>query len=110
MGIVKLYNENKLIADLQQDTIWMIKHCDTVDPVKKLVTCFDILKLTLDIGNKFPSIVPRMPECDEGALSHLLTLTRELTVYHHKELPNPDFIKYTHKIKRLLLIYGIPKG
>jgi hypothetical protein len=34
----------------------------------------------------------------------------ELTVYHHIDLPSPEFPKYSSKVKRLLQVYTIPRG
>lgn len=110
MGLVKLYEEKDLVVELQTETVGLIRHCSTVDPIKKLVNVYDILKLTLDIANKFPRTLPDLPECDEGALLYMETLTRELVVYHRLDLPTPEFPRYLQKVQRLFRLYHIPRG
>jgi hypothetical protein len=108
-NIVRLFDEKNLLITLQQDTLGLIHGCSSVQPVKKFVECYEILHLTWDIQQKFPSIWPAIPECDAGALLHLKTLTRELLIFHGPEIPHPDFDFYTIKINNLLRIFRVPK-
>ena len=110
MALLRLYKEDKLLAELQGDTVQLIHHCHSMQPIKKLVQCFDILELTLKIAYKFPTVIPDLPQCDEGALRELQLLLGELAVYHHIDLPSPEFPRYNSKVKRLLQVYAIPRG
>lgn len=110
MGVIlKLIDEQVLISDLKCDTVRLIKSCHQIEPVRRFVTCYDILDLTLEIQRKFPTEWPKIPLCDEGALLQLLSLTQELSVYHWRELPQPDFGKYRDKVNTLLRVFQLPK-
>ena len=83
--------------------------CNQIEPVKKLVESYDILDLTLSIAKEFPVVITKLPECDIGALLHLRHLTFELGVYWHPYLPRPEFPKYSDKIKKLMVVYQVPR-
>lgn len=108
MTVLKLYDENRALTELKTDTIKLIRGCQIIEPIKKLVESHDILELTLEINQKFPTTPPDLPVCDEGALIHLKMVIRELFVYHRLDLPNPEFYHYCEKILRLLNWYQIP--
>jgi hypothetical protein len=109
MGLLKLYDEVALLKDLQKDALGIIRSCGQIEPVKKLVESYDILDLTLSIAKEFPVVVTKLPECDLGALLHLRHLTYELGVYWHPYLPRPEFPKYSDKIKKLMVVYQVPR-
>lgn len=111
MKVVRLTNESDLLADLRANTILLINSCQRFEPIKKLVECHEILDLTLGINKKFPRIGPHVPpECDEGALLQLRTLTLELSSFYSSWLPKPDFSpNYVGKVKQLLWLYKVPK-
>lgn len=110
MGLVKLHDEKLLLTELKTETVRLIHVCQHVDPIKKLIECHDILKLTFEINEKFPVLPPAPPQCDEPALLHLKMLTRELFVYHRLDFRPPSvFLNYTDKILRLLMVYQIPR-
>jgi len=104
--IHKLYDEGTLVTALQTETIFLIQNCPEIPPIKKLVECHDILKLTFEIYTKYPA---DPPACDEGALIYLKNLTRELSVYHWAILPKPEFPSYRDKILRLLTVFQVPR-
>ena len=108
--IVRLYDEQKLLVDLQGQTLQMIHGCKRVEPVKKLVECHDILVLTQTIHEKFPNQYPDLPECDVQALLHLKHLMRELLVYHGPYIPHPDFEYYHGRVECLFRVFAIPRG
>lgn len=108
-NLVKLWDEKTLIANLQDDTLSLIRGCKTIPPIKKLIECYEILDLTLEIQNQFPTVWPDLPICDSDALIHLENLIRELAIYHRAELPHPDFDIYNYKIKHLLRLFQVPK-
>jgi hypothetical protein len=107
--IVKLMDEKTILKDLKQDTMGLIRSCYKVEPVKKFVECYDILDLTLQIQEMYPTQFPKIPECDPSALLHLRTLTQELLVFYWIDLPHPDFGKYTIKVQSLLRLFRLPK-
>jgi len=108
--LVKLYDEKQLLLVLQADTLVLIQGCRTIEPVKRLVTCHEVLQLTFDIQLKYPREAPADLECDEGALLHLKTLTQELCVSYRMELPNPGFDSFSANIRKLLRVFRVPKG
>lgn len=107
--LVKLWDEKELLIHLQSDTIVLIRDCKSIEPIKKFVECYDILKLTWSIQDKFPTEWPDTPECDEMALLQLKVLTQQLTTCHWPELPHPGFDVYSTKIIKLLRIFRVPK-
>lgn len=108
MGVIRLFDEKQLIYGLQGQTIEMIRGCIAVPPVRKFIECYDILDLTRDIYERFPTETLEMPVCDQGALLRLRTLTGELMVFHGPEIPQPDFFHYRSDVLKLLRCFGIP--
>jgi len=107
--LIQLFDEKTLLTTLQSDTLEIIRDCKSIDPIKKLVECHEILRLTQDIQERFPRVMPEPPTCDEAALLHLKNLTQEIFVFYHPELPRPTFDTYTIKIKQLLWTFRIPR-
>ena len=110
MTVVRLYCEKDLLSDLQGRTLKLIHGCQTVEPVKKLVECHEILVLTQTIHEKFPRVYPELPECDIQALLQLKHLLRELLVYHGPYIPHPDFELYHGRVECLFRVFAIPRG
>lgn len=108
MTVTLLGHEKKLLVELKGDTLRIIKSCDEVEPIKKLVLCHDIISLTIDINDRFPKRDPNAPLiCDVDALKQLRKTTSELFVYYGSMLPMPDFSPvYINKVDRLLWFYG----
>lgn len=106
--LVKLWDEKVLLTNLKQDTLFLIQGSKSIEPIKKLVQCHEILDLTLAIQHHFPTVWPELPECDPDALLQLRILTRELFIYYRSELP-PEFDLYTFRVKQLLRVFQIPK-
>ena len=106
--LVKLWDEKALLVKLKQDTLFLIQNATSMEPIKKLVQCYDILDLTLAIQHHFPTVWPELPECDPDALLQLRILTREIFIYHRADVP-PEFDLYTFKVKQLLRIFQVPK-
>lgn len=107
--IVKLFDEKLLLKSLQSDSLVIIRSCNTIDPIKILIECHDILKLTLDIQNKYPSEFPELPVFDEDALLYLKFLVKELSRKFHTEMPQPIFFKFNQDMLRLLIAFRVPK-
>lgn len=107
--LVKLFDEKLLLVNLQADALILIRDCNSIEPIKKFVECYDILKLTWTIQEKFPREYPAAPECDEPALMHLKRITQELFVCHGPELPRPGFDSFDYNIRRLLVVFRVPR-
>ena len=108
MTVLHLEREKRLLIELKDDTIRIIKSCNDVEPIKKLVLCHEILDLTLDIKERFKKIEGLPPPCDEDALKSLKKTTLELRVFYWHLLPIPDFSPYyTNKVDDLLALYGL---
>lgn len=106
--LVKLFNEKQLLVDLQAETLIMIRDCHSIEPIKRFVQCYDILRLTWDIQEKHPKPWPDL-ECDESALLYLRTLTQELVICYGPELPRPGFDLFDTNVRRLLRVFGVPR-
>lgn len=109
MTLVHLGHERKLLAELKDDTVRIIRSCKDVAPIKKLIYCHDIIELTLEINDngKFQVKEGKPPLCDVSALNDLRKTTSELYVYYGALLPMPDFNPwYVCKVDRLLTLYG----
>jgi hypothetical protein len=107
--LVKLFDEKQLLVSLQADALILIRDCNSIEPIKKFVECYDILKLTWTIQEKFPREHPNAPECDEPALMHLKRITQELFVFHGQEVPRPGFDSFDLQIRRLLMVFRVPR-
>lgn len=108
--LVKLFDERQLLVNMQADTLILIRDCHSIEPIKKFVQCHEILNLTWAIQEKYPRIWPDSPECDESALLHLRILTQELVIGYGAELPRPGFDSFDLNVRRLLRVFGVPKG
>lgn len=106
--LVKLFNEKQLLVDLQAESLILIRTCNSIEPIKRFVQCYDILRLTWDIQEKHPKVWPDL-ECDEAALLYLRTLTRELIIGYGPELPRPGFDSFDTNVRRLLRVFGVPR-
>ena len=107
--LVKLFDEKKLLVTMQADTLVLIRNCRTIETIKGFVACYDVLKLTWTIQEKFPTDFPDEPECDEGALLHLQDISSELLFKHGPELPRPGFDSFYFNIKKLLRLFRVPR-
>lgn len=108
--ILKLWDEKDLLIRLRDDTVLIVQNCLAVPPMKKLIEVHDILDLTINIQNQFPTEFPDPPVCDEDAMMHMKRLVQEVYIYHRAEVPMPHFEVYESKIKTLLKIFRLPKG
>ena len=110
LTLVSRNHEKQLLLELKRDTIRLIKSCDNAEPIRRLLTCHDIIHLTLDINNRFPSKGENTPLiCDVDALKDLRKVTADLAVCWWQFLPIPDFSPlYISKVDRLLGFYGLP--
>ena len=110
MTLVHLGHEKQLLVELKGDTIRIIKSCNDAEPIRRLLTCHDIISLTLDInGRAFKRKEDAPLMCDVAALKDLRKITAELFVYYGALLPIPDFSPfYITKVDRLLWLYGLP--
>lgn len=109
LTLVSTNHEKLLLVELKKDTIRLIKSCDNAEPIRRLLTCHDIIHLTLDINNRFPAKGENAPLiCDVDALRDLRKVTSELAVCWWQFLPIPDFSPlYVSKVDRLLGFYGL---
>ena len=107
--LVKLWDELDLLDKLRQDTLLIIQNCQSVQPVKKLVECHEILDLTHTIILKFPVTPPDAPICDADALLHMKRLVQEINVFYPKDVPRPKFDTYQIKVQTLLRIFRLPR-
>lgn len=108
MTVVHLAHEKRLLLELKDDTVRIIRSCTDIAPIKKLIHCHDIIQLSLDINDRFPAKADTPPLCDVSALSELRKTTSELYVYYGILLPMPDFNPwYVGKVDRLLSLYGL---
>jgi hypothetical protein len=101
-GLIRLWDESKLLFDLRDRTIVIIRGCQEIGPIKKLVECHDILDMTIDIQKRFPTEFPDTPEYDVGAMNRLKHLTSEIFVWYSPTLPQPDFEIYSLGVHRLI--------
>jgi hypothetical protein len=109
MTLVRLGHEKQLLVELKGDTLRIIRSCDDAEPIRRLLTCHDIISLTLDINGRFPKKEESPLICDVDALRDLRKITSELFVYYGSKLPMPDFSPfYITKVDRLLWFYGLP--
>lgn len=109
-NVLKLYNEVQLITDLKVQAFSVIRGCQKIEPVKIIIESYDILDLSLNILDKFPSSQPGSFVYDESAMTHLANLTRHLAIFYHDVLPNPEFPTYKLNITRLLRFCNTPTG
>jgi hypothetical protein len=107
--VTKLWDEKTLIIGLETETLKLIHSCPQIEPVKKFVEIHDILHMTLMIQEKFPKLWPDLPECDEGALLYLKTLSHEIYVSYWPVLPQPDYDRYAGRLRTLLRVFQIPR-
>ncbi len=101
-NLIQLWNEQKLLFDLRDNTITIIRGCPEIGPIKKLVECHDILDITIDIQKRFPREFPDTPEYDVGAINRLKHLTGEIFVWWGPILPQPDYEIYSLGVRRLV--------
>lgn len=100
MHVVKLFDEVALMTQLQNDTVALIHATSIINPIKKLVTAYEIINLNLLIEEKFKDFED--PPWDIHALSDLATIRRELVVYHRTDfLPVKLLDGYSDKMVRL---------
>ena len=110
MELLKLHNEIAIISDLKIKAFSLIGYCEHIKPVKILVDSHDILELSLEIANKFPSPSPGLFIYDESAMIQLSHLTRELVLFYHDNLPKPQLPEYKNGMVHLLRLCRIPTG
>jgi hypothetical protein len=101
-NLIQLWNEQKLLFDLRDSTIIIIRGLAEIKPIKKMVECHDILDLTIDIQKRFPHEFPDCPEYDAGAINRLRHLTGEIFIFWNPILPQPDFEVYQLGVKKLV--------
>ena len=106
--LVQLYDEKKILAELQSDTVHLIQVCSKIEPIKKFVEVYDILGLTQKVNEKFPPTPPDPPICDRDAMHYMWSITCDLQISWRLELPDPDFYLYRLKLKKLLQLFQVP--
>ena len=100
MHVVKLFDEVAMMTQLQNDTVALIHATSIINPIKKLVTAYEIINLNLLIEQRFQDIED--PPWDLPALVDLSTIRRELVVYHRSDfLPVKLLDGYSDKMVRL---------
>lgn len=109
MGIIRLRDEKDLIIRLKKDTLILIHASPKIEPIKRLVEASDILDLTLDINQRFPTVPPDLPICDEPALMRLREIGIELYLYHRIDIPVQHLELYGDKITALLTLFRLPR-
>ena len=105
MNVVKLRDEVPLIQELSDDTLRLIYATTVMQAIKKLVSAHDILSLSLDIAKKFRSEFLYDPVIDKSAMQDLVTIRRELVVYHWIDFkPQKLLDQYAAKMGTLFLL------
>jgi len=98
--LIKLFDEVKLMRELEGETIAMIHSTSLMDAIKRLINAYDIIRLNLDINERYPSF--DHPTWDNAALNDLKIIYRELAVYHQRDFdPKVMFESYARKMGRL---------
>ncbi len=109
MSIIRLRDEKDLIIRLKRDTLTLIHVSPQIEPIKKLVEASEILDLTLDINQRFPTTPPDIPIGDEPALMRLRQIGIELYLFHRQEIPAQHLELYADKITALLALFRLPR-
>ena len=100
MQIVRLFDENALLCDLQTRTVNLIHATYVVDAIKKLVSAYDIISLNIEIQERFKGDDPIW---DLSALKDLNHTRIELVLYHRTAFKPMSLIdQYNGKMVSLL--------
>jgi hypothetical protein len=104
MNVVKLRDELGLLRELTADTVRLISATNVIPAIKRLLRLYDILALNVDVAERFRSQHGLMP-VDRAAFQDLITLRRELMVYHRGDFhPAAQLINYCAKLTTLLTL------
>lgn len=108
--LIKLWDEKDLLIKLRSDTLIIVQNCQSIPPIKKLIECHDILDLSIQIIEQFPTQKEDgIPVGDSDALLQLKRLVQEIFVYYPTDVPRPAFDTYEMKVKTLLRIFRLPR-
>lgn len=106
-GLIKLFDESSLMAELTDKTIVLIKATSVIPAIKRLVTAYDILSLNLEIEKKFREFRDG-PPWDIHALQDLSMIRRELLVYYRQDFdPVNALDNYSQRMGTLLRVVDL---
>lgn len=104
--VIKIFDEARLMKELNTQTVDLIHSTSVVDAMKKLLYAHDIITLNLEIQNKFGDKYED-PLWDVSALQDLSKIRRELMIYHISDFEPPlKLNKYSYKMGALLVNVG----
>ena len=103
--LVKLFDENLLLHDLQDRTMELIHATSVIDAIKKLINAHEIISLNLDIQKKFTTTDDDNLVWDFAALKDLNHTRIELFLFHRTNFKPITLVdQYNCKIVSFLKI------
>jgi len=107
MQIISIHDEKGMMEKARSDSITLIQHTSTIQPIKIIIEIHDLIDLNLKIEQSFKCLEGE-PIWDISALKEINRNRCEIMVFHHANFkPFSILIKYNNDLVKLLNIISL---